>query len=270
MLRFLEENKSKQTRVVPPELTLASMQHISSFARIQDAPSTIINNRDKRLALMGSIIMTIGLVLVFWIFPVMTTHAEAPTDTTETTIPTITSDTASRESITNNNLAEVSSDKASEPAKLVDGLTVEQRAAKIDAFFTVKGNLPLAGQGVTFVTYADKYGIDWRLIPAKSFRETTGGKFACKKDRFNAFGWGSCRGEKFDSYEDAIETVTRNLSGNNPNTAYFYKGKSVDEIIDAYNPPSVAPKNYKQQIKDTMAAISNIEAPSPINQLAVK
>lgn len=214
---------------------------------------------------MGSIIMIISLAVLFWVFPVMTTHAEAPTDTAAI-IPT--ADTTSIIDAVSKTLGEVSLDILPSTSKLVDGLTVEQRAAKIDAYFAKRGDVPLAGQGIAFVTYADKYGLDWRLLAAKSIRETGAGKFACKKDKFNAFGWGSCRGEKFDSYEDAIETVTRNLSGNNPNTAYFYKGKTVDEIIDSYNPPSVAPKNYKQQIKDTMIAISNMEIPESGKQLA--
>lgn len=244
----------------------ASMQHISSFTRIQGQSSTIINNRDKRLALMGSIIMIISLAVLFWVFPVMTTHAEAPADTAAI-IPT-----TNKESLVDSiskTLGEVSLDILPSTPKLVDGLTVQQRAAKIDAFYTKKGNLPLTGQGIAFVTYADKYGLDWRLVAAKGFIESTGGKFACRNDEHNTFGWGSCRGEKFDSYEDAIETVTRNLSGNNPNTARYYKDKTVDEIIDAYNPPSVR-ANYRKLIKGTMASIDKMEVTETSNQLARK
>jgi hypothetical protein len=122
-------------------------------------------------------------------------------------------------------------------------------------------------QGIAFVTYADKYGLDWRLVAAKGFIESTGAKFACKNDKFNAFGWGSCRGEKFDSFEDSIETVTRNLSGGNPNTARYYKDKTVDEIIDAYNPPSVR-ANYRKLVKGTMASIDKMEVTETTNQLA--
>lgn len=236
------------------------MQHISSFIRTSPTSSLFIHNRDKRRGKLCSIIMIASLIMTA-LFAPFTTMAEAPSN--ETTIPTTTGASTDAEGST------LSTEVLPE-TKLVDGLTVEQRAAKIDAFFTAKGNLPLTGQGITFVTYSDKYGIDWRIIAAKSFRETTGGKFACKKDKFNAFGWGSCRGEKFDSYEDAIETVTRNLSGNNPNTAYFYKGKTVDEIIDAYNPPSVAPKGYKKDIKNIMDAIANIDIPDTTAQLAIK
>lgn len=243
----------------------ASMQHISSYSRTYDESSTIINNRDKRLISLGSIIMIISLAVLLWVFPIMTTHAEAPADTTATIIPT--TDTESLVDSVSKTLGEVSLDILPSTPKLVDGLTVEQRAAKIDAFYAKKGNLPLTGQGIAFVTYADKYGLDWRLVAAKGFIESTGAKFACRNDKYNAFGWGSCRGEKFDSFEDSIETVTRNLSGNNPNTASYYKDKTVDEIIDAYNPPSVR-ANYKKLIKGTMASIDKMEVPETTHQLA--
>lgn len=251
---------------VQSELIPTSMQHISSFARIQGVPSTIINNRDKRLTLLGSIIMIISLAVLFWVFPIMTTHAEAPTDTA-TIIPT--TDSVSIIDTVSKTLGEVSLDILPSTPKLVDGLTVEQRAAKIDAFFLKKGNLPATGKGIIFVTYADKYGLDWRLVASKVFIESTGFKFACKNDKYNGFGWGSCRGEKFDSYEDAIETVTRNLSGGNPNTAMYYKDKTIDEIIDAYNPPSVR-ANYKKLIKGTMANIDKMDIAENSNQLARK
>jgi hypothetical protein len=47
---------------------------------------------------------------------------------------------------------------------LVDGMTVAERAAKIDAFYVAKGDLPLAGHGLAFVQAADKYGIDWLVV----------------------------------------------------------------------------------------------------------
>jgi hypothetical protein len=237
----------------------ASMQHISSFIRTSTTSSLFIHNRDKRRSKLCSIIMIASLIMTV-LFAPFTTMAEAPTD--ETTIPTTTNTSASAE-------GSITPTEVLPEIKLVDGLTVEQRAAKIDAFYAKKGNLPLTGQGIMFVKYADKYDIDWRLVASKAYHESTAGKFACRKDKYNVFGWGSCRGEKFDSYEDAIETVSRNLGGHNPNTSYFYKGKSVDEIIDAYNPPSVR-ANYKKLIKGTMNAIAKTEVPDIAPKLAVK
>jgi hypothetical protein len=59
------------------------------------------------------------------------------------------------------------------------------------------------------------------------------------------------------------------LSGGNPNTAMYYKDKTIDEIIDAYNPPSVR-ANYKKLIKGTMANIDKMDIAENSNQLARK
>jgi hypothetical protein len=160
----------------------ASMQHISSFIGISPASSLFIHNRDKRRGKLYSIIMIASLVITMSLAPV-TTMAEAPSD--HSTIPTTATTVKTDDSI-------IPTEVLPE-TKLVDGLTVEERAAKIDAFFAKKGNLPAAGKGIIFVTYADKYGIDWRLVASKNFIESTGFKFACKNDKYNGFGWGSCQ-----------------------------------------------------------------------------
>lgn len=131
----------------------------------------------------------------------------------------------------------------------IDELT-EGRKAKasvIDAYFVAK-DMPLSGYGMQMVIEAEKNNIDWRLLPAISVIETTGGKFMCKNPKApnNPFGWGSCR-IGFKSIEHAIETVAFNLGGNNPKTERYYKDKTLEEIIDSYNPPEIVP-NYKAKI----------------------
>ncbi len=130
------------------------------------------------------------------------------------------------------------------------------RAEAIDAYFKSR-EMPLSGMGMKMVEEAKKNNLDWRLIPAIAIRESTGGKFACKKASYNAFGWGSCK-ISFDSNEEAIETVARNLGGNNPNTERYYANKSLKEILQAYNPPSVV-KNYAEQVVSIMDAIGELE-----------
>jgi hypothetical protein len=145
------------------------------------------------------------------------------------------------------------------PEILIDGLTVAERAAKIDAFYVNEGDLPLAGHGLAMVTSADKYGIDWRLIAAIGYIESTGGKHACKKVSYSAFGWGSCKID-FSSYEESIDVISKNLGGHNPKTAMHYKDKNTKDILDAYNPPTVKP-NYKKLVLKTMDEIAKIDAP---------
>lgn len=126
------------------------------------------------------------------------------------------------------------------------------RAEAIDAYFKAR-EMPLEGMGMKMVIEAKKNDIDWRLLPAIAVRESTGGKFACKKSPANAFGWGSCK-ISFDTKEEAIETVARNLGGNEPKTDHHYAGKNTKQILQKYNPPSVVPK-YAEQVMSIMNAI---------------
>lgn len=229
------------------------MQHISQY--ITEPGSSFINNSDKRTGISRTIISISCILAISGIFfATHLTRAEAilPSDILSDISSAITGITTVAE-------AEV----------LVDGLTEKQRAEKIDNFFASKGNLPLTGQGIVFVRMADKYGLDWRIVASIAFAESTGGKFACSKDEHNVFGWGSCRGQKFDSYKHAIETVTLNLAGHNPNTQRYYKGKTLAQIIDMYNPPHVR-ADYNSIIKSTMNKISKMEISETSNQLAMK
>lgn len=143
---------------------------------------------------------------------------------------------------------------------LVDGLTQEERAAKIDAYFG-KWNLPLAGHGMDFVKAADAYGVDWRLVASIAFNESTGGKFMIK-GTYNPFGWGGGK-IKFTSFQHSIEKVTEHLSGQNPATSKYYAGKTLEQVLDAYNPPSIR-HDYKKLVKGTMTKIAATPVPTTL------
>ncbi len=134
-------------------------------------------------------------------------------------------------------------------------MILEAKAAAIDTYFKVR-SMPLAGFGKKMVIEAEKNGLDWRLIAAISVRESTGGRHACQKATYNAFGWGSCK-INFQSNDHAIETVARNLGGNNPKTAHYYGNKTTLGILRAYNPPSIVPK-YGEQVIAIMDTIGDI------------
>lgn len=134
---------------------------------------------------------------------------------------------------------------------------VQEQKAKadaIDAYFKER-DMPLEGLGMKMVEEAEKNNLDWRLIPAIAVRESTGGKFDCKKVENNPFGWGSCK-ISFNSNEEAIETVARNLGGNNPNTEKHYANKTLKEILRSYNPPHIVP-HYAEQVIAIMNAIGD-------------
>lgn len=141
---------------------------------------------------------------------------------------------------------------ASDREKLLEEEVRLQKAQAIDKYFGER-DMPLRGTGLKMVLEAEKNNIDWRLLPAIAVRESTGGKFACKKAKNSAFGWGSCK-INFNSHEEAIEVVAHNLGGNNPNTARHYDEKTTKEILRAYNPPSIVPR-YAEQVISIMNAI---------------
>jgi len=134
--------------------------------------------------------------------------------------------------------------------------TLKSKADAIDAYFSERG-MPLKGTGMKMVEEAEKNDLDWRLLPAIAVRESTGGKFACKRVKNNPFGWGSCK-IGFKSIDGAIETVARNLGGNNPKTAKHYDDKTTKGILHAYNPPSIIPK-YAEQVISIMDNIGEVD-----------
>ncbi|MGB0925305.1 MAG: hypothetical protein ACPGTS_01190 [Minisyncoccia bacterium] len=129
---------------------------------------------------------------------------------------------------------------------------VDNRAEKIEKYFA-RHNLPLGGQAEYFIISADKYDIDWRLVAAIGFIESTGGEFACKTVGYNAWGWGSCT-LGFDSYAEAIDVISKNLAGQHPKTAYHYADKDVRGKLESYNPPSIVP-DYADKVMREMRII---------------
>jgi len=143
-----------------------------------------------------------------------------------------------------------------EAKEIIEDKVVEFKAAAIDSYFAER-DMPLEGMGKKMVIEAEKNNLDWRLLAAISVRESTGGKHACKKVDYSAFGWGSCK-INFESYEHSIEIVAKNLGGNNPKTARYYAGKSTIEILESYNPRTVVAR-YPEQVVAIMDAIGDKE-----------
>jgi len=131
---------------------------------------------------------------------------------------------------------------------------VKAEADSIDAYFA-SHDMPLLGTGMAMVREAYLNNLDWRLLPAIAIRESTGGKNACDNVKFNPFGWNSCK-TGFNSYDEAIHTIAVNLAGKNPHTASSYTGKTIKQLLQAYNPPYVAPK-YASQVMAIMSTLGD-------------
>lgn len=108
------------------------------------------------------------------------------------------------------------------------------RTEILEKFFE-QYNSPLKENADTFVEVADKYDIDYRILPAISCMESTCGRFLIEGSH-NPFGWGVYGNQHiaFESYDEAIETVGRGLNKN-----YFAKGyDTLAEIAPIYTPPN--------------------------------
>ena len=83
------------------------------------------------------------------------------------------------------------------------------------------------------VETSDKYGIDYRLIPAIAMKESGGGS-AIPESTHNAWGFENGR-THFTSWEQAIETVAKTLK-----EKYIARGlTSPDDMMPVYAPPAV-------------------------------
>lgn len=101
--------------------------------------------------------------------------------------------------------------------------------------FFEKHKSPLAGHSSYLVDIADRYNLDFRLLPAIAMQESN----LCKKipqDSYNCWGYG-IYGDKvtrFDSYEQGAETVAKTLR-----SSYVDKGLlTSEEIMAKYTPSS--------------------------------
>lgn len=101
----------------------------------------------------------------------------------------------------------------------------DTRAAALTRYFEAVSGSPLdAAASGEFIAAADRYHLDWRLLPALAAVETAAGKAARGN---NLFGWGRRR---FDSVRDAIWHVAQQLA-----EAPSYRGKSTREKLVVFN-----------------------------------
>lgn len=114
--------------------------------------------------------------------------------------------------------------------------TADARSILIENLFK-QHNSPLAEYGGLFVTVADKYELDYRLLPSIAMQESKGGKKVIAQS-YNPFGFGIYEDNviKFSSWEEAIEKVGKSLKEN-----YLNKGlRTPSEIMIKYTPSSLA------------------------------
>ncbi|MEK7177563.1 MAG: hypothetical protein AAB705_01920 [Patescibacteria group bacterium] len=128
---------------------------------------------------------------------------------------------------------------ASYKADLSEGFSAEiqsgdARAANLKAFLR-KYNSDLYNHAEKIIEVSDRYQFDYRLLPAIAMQESN----LCRlipENSYNCWGWGIYRTTvtRFDSYDDAIETVAKGIKKN-----YIDQGLvTASAIMAKYTPSS--------------------------------
>ncbi|HVZ11514.1 MAG TPA: hypothetical protein VG965_00650 [Patescibacteria group bacterium] len=112
---------------------------------------------------------------------------------------------------------------------------IDAHEARVDVLkeFFARYSSPLEAYAGQIVETADRYGLDYRLLPAIAMQEST----LCKrtpKNSFNCWGFGIYGGKvtRFSDYGQAIETITKTLARD-----YHQKGlEQPEEIMSRYTP----------------------------------
>ncbi len=136
--------------------------------------------------------------------------------------------------------------------QIAGGANVEDaRVEKLAAFFHNYGSV-LEQYAPDFVTNADTYSLDYRLLPAIAMQESIG----CKREiagTNNCWGWGIYKGKttSFGSYSEAITTISKLIAKN-----YVGKGLNTpEEIQKLYNPSNTS--DWSTKINYFMNQIQN-------------
>ncbi|MCL5019765.1 MAG: hypothetical protein M1426_04745 [Patescibacteria group bacterium] len=98
--------------------------------------------------------------------------------------------------------------------------------------YLARENSPLATYAAEFVSTADKYNLDWRLVAAISGVESTFGK-EIPAASYNAWGWGVYGDNviRFSSWKDGIDTISQGLRDRYMNQ---WGGKDIYQIGSMY------------------------------------
>jgi hypothetical protein len=124
-----------------------------------------------------------------------------------------------------------------------DPAVPDPRPGRLAEFFQ-RNKSPLAKYADQFVSAADRYGLDWRLLPSLAMVESGGGRVYARN---NVFGWASGRA-RFDSIPDGILAVARALA-----EAAHYRNKDLRGKLRTYNP---ARRDYADIVLRVFAQIS--------------
>lgn len=138
--------------------------------------------------------------------------------------------------------------KAEDTQKTVDiPAKVDPRKAKLYNFFA-HYNAPVGLNIDDFLETADKYNLDYRLLPAIAGSESTFGRHTPSCADFNPFGWTSttspCGFWRFATFGEAIRFVGEKIATGTYYTTYQRTGK-ISDLAISYNPGGTEEWTYK-------------------------
>lgn len=136
--------------------------------------------------------------------------------------------------------------------------TTVNRVEVLEKFFK-KYDSPLAESADTFVAVADRYDMDYRLLPAISCLESGCGKVLIP-GTYNAWGWGIYGDQYigFESWEHGIEEVGKGIYH-----GYVLKGIDTPaKMAPIYTPPR--PQHWLNGVTHFMSQMDEVS-----NELAV-
>jgi len=110
------------------------------------------------------------------------------------------------------------------------------RAAHLERFFTAY-HCPAPFHIDEYLRAADDYGLDYRLLPAVSIRESLCG--VKESDENNFWGYHPGR-QSFSSVGEGIDYVSRQLA-----EGFYYKDKTLEGKLYVYNPRPKYPSEVR-------------------------
>lgn len=121
------------------------------------------------------------------------------------------------------------------PAYIVQSPQIDPRISALDLFFQ-KHKCPYKDTSL-YLTVADKYSIDYRLLPAISVIEESCGQHNPVNNLFGYYGNGLYGLRPFKTIAEGVEYVGQQLAENK-----LYKDKTLKQKLKVYN--SVNPNYY--------------------------
>jgi hypothetical protein len=109
---------------------------------------------------------------------------------------------------------------------------------------------PITHLAEDFLLAADRYQLDWRLLPSISLVETGCGKTATRN---NIFGWNEGK-RRFATVREGIHEVASRLA-----ESKLYRGKDLNHILATYN----RHPGYGRLVKSVMRRLGPLDPPTP-------